>query len=225
MDPNQLAQLIDFAVFRSTTDSLDVLRMASIDAALKSARYYQEHMLTAKNLPSGIDHLTFALSKAAPSGMILEFGVATGRTLNHIAGLRSQQPVYGFDVFSGLPEDWRTDFEAGAFAQRPPAVRENCQLVVGLFERTLPSFIAAHGTDIAFLHVDCDLYGGTRTILENCRPHIKPGTVIVFDEYFNYPGFEQHEFRAWAEFTATHGISYKYLGFVSSHQQVSVMVL
>ena len=27
-----------------------------------------------------------------------------------------------------------------------------------------------------------------------------PGTIILFDEYFNYPNWEQHEFKAFQEF-------------------------
>lgn len=226
MNSPNLVQVIEYSVFGKRSDSFDVLQFAKIDAGLRSARYYQERMLTAKNIGSDLEHLSFAMSHARPQGLVLEFGVASGRTLNHIGSLRPDQTVYGFDVFAGLPENWRTGFEAGTFARtEPPPVRANCQLVSGLFEDTLPPFVAEHPEPIAFLHVDCDLYGGTRTILDTCRAQIRPGTVICFDEYFNYPGFEQHEFRAWREFTQHHGLRYEYLGFVSHHQQASVRVL
>jgi hypothetical protein len=26
-----------------------------------------------------------------------------------------------------------------------------------------------------------------------------PGSVVVFDEYYGYPTYEQHEFKAWSE--------------------------
>ena len=226
MDSNNLLQLIEYSVFGKRTDSMDVLQFAKIDAAMNSARYYQRHMLTAKNLPSDLDHLSFALSHAKLDGLYLEFGVATGRTLNHIASQRPNDTVFGFDVFSGLPENWRTGFDAGAFARTAlPPVGKNCELIAGLFENTLPPFMAARSRDVAFIHIDCDLYGGTKTILETCRPFIKPGTVICFDEYFNYPGYELHEMKAWHEFREQYGVAYEYLGFVSAHQQVSIKIL
>ncbi|WP_321920468.1 class I SAM-dependent methyltransferase [Paraburkholderia tropica] len=225
VDTNNLIQVIEYSIFRKTTDSFDVLQCAKIDAALSSARYYQRNMLRSKNFSNDLDHLAFSLENTCINGLYLEFGVASGRTINHIAGLKSGQTIYGFDVFTGLPETWRTGFESGAFGRAAlPPVRENCKLISGLFENTLPPFIEGKSRDIAFIHVDCDLYAGTRTILETCRPYLKAGTVICFDEYFNYPGYEQHEFLAWREFYNKYGIAYEYLGFVSSHQQVSIRI-
>ncbi|WP_066332503.1 class I SAM-dependent methyltransferase [Azohydromonas lata] len=223
---NNLVQLIEYSVFGKRTDSFDMLHFAKVDAALRSARYYQEHMLTAKNLPNDLEHLSFALQHVTIPGLYLEFGVATGRTINHIAKARPDDTIYGFDVFSGLPETWRTGYDAGTFARTAfPEVPSNCKLVPGLFDDTLPMFIQEMKRDVAFIHVDCDLYRGTCTILETCRPYMKSGTVICFDEYFNYPGYEQHEIRAWKEFCDRYGVHYEYLGFVSSHQQVSVRIL
>ena len=52
-----------------------------------------------------------------------------------------------------------------------------------------------------------------------------PGTVIVFDEYINYPGWQLDEFKAWKEFVAKHNIEYQYIGYVSKHQKVAVRIL
>jgi len=151
MNPPNLVQVIEYSVFGKRSDSFDVLQFAKIDAGLRSARYYQERMLTAKNLASDLEHLSFALSHARPQGLLLEFGVASGRTINHIGGVRPGQTVYGFDVFAGLPEDWRTGFEAGTFARTElPPVRDNCRLVSGLFEETLPSFVAEHPEPVRY---------------------------------------------------------------------------
>lgn len=221
-----LRKTIEFAVFRQTRDSCDVLQMAKVDAALASARYYQQHMLKALNFADDLSHLSHALSSVQGEGQYLEFGVATGRTLNHIAKHRPDQTVYGFDVFSGLPETWRTGFEQGTFARTSlPPVAANCTLVPGLFDDTLPGFMAEHPQRVAFLHVDCDLYAGTKTILKECHPYLGPGSVICFDEYFNYPGYQYHEFQAWKEYCDEHKVRYEYLGMVSSHQQVSVRLL
>jgi predicted O-methyltransferase YrrM len=208
------------------SDSMDVLRMAKFDAALTSARYYQQQMLTATNLPDAEALLTFAADHLGVDGLVLEFGVASGLTVSHIARHFRQQRVYGFDVFTGLPEAWRTGFERGAFGRSDlPPVEPNVELVVGLFEDTLPAFAAAHPGPVALLHVDCDLYSSTVTILDHLGDRLQAGSVVVFDEYFNYPGWQEHEFRAWREFCERSGMRYEYLGFVSAHQQVAVRCL
>jgi len=217
-------QAINSRVLGKFNDSYDILSFAKIQAAFESAKYYNEKMIKAININNSHDLLTHALSIKKIEGQILEFGVNSGGTVNHIAG-QVKQNVYGFDVFSGLPETWRTGFEKGLFIQESlPKVRDNVHLVVGLFEDTLDEFIETHKDPISLLHVDCDLYGGTKTIFSKLGHLIVPGTVIVFDEYFNYPGWQHHEFKAFQEFINYKNIRYHYNSFVSVHQQVCVVI-
>jgi predicted O-methyltransferase YrrM len=105
-------------------------------------------------------------------------------------------------------------------------VRDNVELIVGWFDKTLPTFAESHKTEsLALLHVDCDLYSSTKTIFALLAGHVVPGTVIVFDEYFNYPGWPLHEYKAFQEFVSLRKIKYEYIGLVPSHQQVAVRVL
>jgi hypothetical protein len=46
-------------------------------------------------------------------------------------------------------------------------------------------------------------------------PRIIPGTVIVFDEFFNFPGWRDFEFRAFQEWLDSSGARFEYLGYVS----------
>lgn len=165
--------------------------------------------------------------KLLNNGWILEFGVATGRTLNQFAKWLPNKFVFGFDGFEGLPEDWTSRMRRGFFARDTlPRVRTNCQLVVGWFDQTLPLFKnKINNGPIALLHVDCDLYSSTVTILNELRDNIVPGTVIIFDEYINYPGWQLDEFKAWQEHVARYKIKYEYIGRVSKHQKVAVRVL
>ena len=48
------------------------------------------------------------------------------------------------------------------------------------------------------------------------------GTVILFDEYFNYPNWERHEFKAFQEFVSANVVKYTYLAF--ARQQVAVRI-
>jgi hypothetical protein len=215
---------INALVLGKYTDSYDVLTFANILGAMDSARYYSENMRTAKNFRHNIDLITHCMGLRSVEGFVLEFGVASGRTVNHIASCTDQK-VYGFDVFAGLPETWRTGFESGMFAQDLPKVSGNVELLVGLFENTLPEFVRQSGdAKVSFLHVDCDLYSSTKTIFEHLGRKIVPGTVIVFDEYFNYPGWQHHEFKAFREFCREFSVRYRYDSLVSIHQQVCAVI-
>jgi len=143
--------------------------------------------------------LTNKLAKV--EGLWLEFGVYTGTSINAMAKF-ANGPVYGFDSFEGLPEDWREGKPQGRYSLqgRLPDVFENVRLVPGWFDETLPAFLEEHPEPAALVHIDCDLYSSTRTVLTLLRERMVPGTILVFDELFNYPGYERHEIKAFYEF-------------------------
>ena len=206
-------------------DSFNILQTAEIVAGFESASYYIGKMRQAEAVQSGLELLSHAVAWKQIDGLVMEFGVASGRTINHIGELLPNSTIYGFDSFDGLPETWRTGYGAGAFAQSLPATRPNVELVQGLFGDTLRGFLEAHGGDVALLHVDCDLYSSAKLIFTELNSRILPGTVIVFDEYINYPGWQNDEFKAFQEFVDSTSARYEYLGFVPSHQQVCVRIL
>ncbi len=193
-------------------------------AVLASARFAQEGMPNASLFADAAETLQQALQLAPDDGMALEFGVYTGGTLTVIAQARDGRDVYGFDSFTGLPEDWRSRYPAGAFEVDAVPTIPGAELVVGLFEETLAGFLADHPGPVAFLHLDADLYSSTRTVFDHVGPRLGPGTVVLFDEYFNYAGWEEHEHRAWQEFVAASGIGFRYEGYTQNDEQVVVRV-
>jgi hypothetical protein len=215
------------------TDVIDTEFTATRLASEESARYVLEHMRAVPNFDTDYDLHEWVTKTQLDrnlllKGWILEFGVATGRTLNQFAHWLPNKFVFGFDGFEGLPEDWTSRMRKGFFARsKLPKVRSNCQLVVGWFDQTLPGFKQDYikNDAIALLHVDCDLYSSTVTILNNLKDNIVPGTVIVFDEYMNYPGWQLDEFRAWQEHCKAFGREYEYIGRVSRHQKVAIRVI
>lgn len=197
-----------------------------LHAKREAVDYIVANMAEAMVLPDRFDLLKFALSRAPAQGLVLEFGVEKGASLRHLAGLRPG-PVHGFDSFEGLPGDWGgTKEAAGAFdlKGRLPKVPQNAKLHPGWFDQTLPAFLAAEPADCALIHVDCDIYISTTIIFDLLAPRIKPGTVIVFDEYFNYPGWRAHEYKAFQEFIGKSGHSYRYLGFSAEKGHVAVVI-
>lgn len=165
------------------------------------------------------EHLRYAIRHVTLQGLWLEFGVSNGASLRVIAE-QTQARIYGFDSFEGLPEDWvrgegRPTLRRGSFRGSPEAVSPHVTLVSGLFANTLPRFFAENSEVVAFMHVDCDIYTSTQTVLRSLRYKLVPGTVIVFDELFNYPNFADHEMRALLETAAEQGLEYEYLGYVN----------
>jgi len=151
-------------------------------------------------------------------GMWLEFGVYRGNTISRISQFRNRTrrlrgPTYGFDSFLGLPQEWRPDTAGcsahcrrGAFSLRgePPFVADGSALqwVTGWFNESLPPFLAARPREaVSFLHIDSDLYSSASTVFTLLGPRrLRPGAVLVFDELFNYRGYQEHELRALWEF-------------------------
>jgi len=150
-----------------------------------------------------------------PGTLWLEFGVASGRTINYISSFTTDK-VYGFDSFEGLPEKWRDGFEKGAFNMdgNMPQVNANVELIKGWFDATLPAFIKSQNKKVSFLHLDADLYSSTKFILNLLKDYIDEECIVVFDELVNYPGFdlETGELKAFYEFITENKVDYEWIG-------------
>lgn len=203
----------------------DIHHAMAIQARNSSAAFARIHLQEARVANTAKELLEASVAQAKNTGLVLEFGVWKGDSIRTLAS-RTNQQVHGFDSFEGLPERWRDGFEAGHFKlENLPEVPANVELVKGWFSETLPGFLQLHPEPIRLLHVDCDLYSSTVTVLEACRSQLVPGTVIVFDEYFNYPGWEAGEHRAFMEFVQKYGLTFKYSGYNRFHEQVAVELL
>lgn len=192
----------------------------------ESAEFANTHMPMAKIFWHSRETLRHALSLAPQGGMALEFGVATGGTLRIIAeARRGQGGVYGFDSFEGLPETWRTGVPKGAFATSTLPQVDGAELVKGWFDQTLPDFLEKHPGPVDFLHIDCDLYSSTRTVLDLVGDRLRPGSIVMFDELFNYPTWQQHEIKAWNEFLERTGMKCVYECYTANDEQVAARIV
>ena len=209
--------------------NIDNSEIGRLAAAIESHRYASRKMVGVPRFQNRHDLLSFACKNITVDGPSLEFGVWSGNSVNLIASLLPTSKVYGFDSFDGLPEAWFG--KAGGIGQfsrsgELPQVRENVELVVGLFDHVLAPFLDTHEFErIALLHVDCDLYSSTQSVFSYLYKKIVPGTIIVFDEYFNYPTWQRHEYAAFQEYVAYRQIKYEYLGLVPGDMQVAVRIL
>lgn len=150
-----------------------------------------------------------------PNTLWLEFGVASGNTINYISKF-TNGIVYGFDSFEGLPEKWRDGYDKGFFNMNGalPNVNDNVKLVKGWFNDTLPNFIKKHHKKVSFIHMDADLYSSTKLILDTLKNYIDNDCIIVYDELVNYPGFdgETGELKAFYEFITENKVNYEWIG-------------
>ena len=173
-----------------------------------------------------LQHLLYCAKKAPGTGLFIECGVFRGTTINFLAENFPDKQIHGFDSFEGLPDDWSgTGGKKGTFDLKGvlPEVRANVNLHKGLFNPVLNDFLINSNEKIAFLHVDCDLYQSTVDIFSFVKKYIQCGTIIVFDEMFNYPNWQNHEFKAFQEFITSSGFSYKYIA-INSHQQCGIKI-
>ena len=174
-------------------------------------------------------HLREATTHVRIPGLWLEFGVSIGTstaTLTECAAAADAR-LFGFDSFEGLPEEWVVSddetWSKGAFTGRPTDVPDNVELIDGWFEDTVPGFVETHPEQIAFAHIDCDLYSSTATVFSAIRDRLAVGTVLVFDELFNYDRYYEHEMRALIELGDT-GVSWRYLGYVPARYAASIVL-
>jgi hypothetical protein len=151
---------------------------------------------------------------------VLEFGVGTGKSLRVIKDLMSNEfEIFGFDSFEGLPEAWIDKYgriiggrvNKGYFSTN--GVIPDIQSVVffkGWFEDTIPDYLKV-AKPISLLHVDCDLYNSTVTVLEGIKDFIVPNTIIVFDEWYycHNAFYDDHEQKAFREWVKKYDIKYE----------------
>lgn len=183
------------------------------EALAETVAYIKSSMTEAVVKDDQFGVLSFACKQDLVDGLTLEFGVRTGTTINHLSKCLPENTIFGFDSFEGLPAAWSGwSMEKGAFAREElPHVRDNVVLVRGWFDQSLPAFLAENPGTVSLVHIDSDIYSSAKTILDNIANRVSPGTIIVFNEYFNYPNWQQHEFRAFKEFCEQYQVDYDYI--------------
>jgi O-methyltransferase len=132
--------------------------------------------------------------------------------------------VVGFDSFAGLPAGdehprWKTGMFSVNHSFHPickQGDRVTEQIIYMLFEKynlpppcieagefsqVLPQVIGSKYRQAALVHVDCDLYESTKTVLYGLAPILQEGSILLFDDWFNFRGSKHKgEQKAFFEF-------------------------
>jgi tetratricopeptide (TPR) repeat protein len=202
-----------------------ISKSADVHPEISSWNYLQnEFFSNPKLVGTNTKTIQIAIDAAKLDGLNLEFGVYNGKSIRRIALLVNQE-IHGFDSFEGLPEKWN-DEPKGSYSAEGylPEVPKNVVLHKGWFNETLPVFIKDFNAPIRFLHIDCDLYSSTKTILDLLADKIIAGTVIVFDEFIGYKSWDKDEFKAFNEAAQRYGWKYELLTFSFVTKQVALII-
>lgn len=158
----------------------------------------------------------------------LEFGVFEGATIDFWCKL-NQNPksrFYGFDTFTGLPEDWknligsRPSSTWDCQGNLPKVDDKRVQFYKGLFQNTIDQFIQNYQPqENIIIHNDSDLYSSSLYLLTRLHDIIKKNTIIIFDEFNNV----MDEFRALEDYCAAYGRKYTVIASTNDfYQRVAI---
>jgi len=154
---------------------------------------------------------SFIVSRCPGAIDYLEFGVHRGHSILYFAS-QNRSPdsrFFGFDCFTGLPEDWNSNFRRGHFdtgGRVPQTTDPRVRFIVGLFQETLPKFVSQYKTDRRIIvNIDCDLYSAALFCLTKLDAMLPRGTIVIFDEF----GSVVHEFRAAHDYVSSYRRGFK----------------
>jgi hypothetical protein len=148
----------------------------------------------------------------------IEFGVAQGNSFRWFVqrNTNAQSKFYGFDTFTGLPEDFGV-YKKGMFNtnNQVPAIDDTrVKFFQGLFQQTVPGFLPELNKDSRnVIMMDADLYSSTLFVLTSLAPFLKKDDIIFFDEF----AVPTHEFKAFFEFNQSYHVNLKLIAAASNY--------
>jgi len=167
------------------------------------------------------------VKKSIVSKPFYEFGVWMGSSFKYL--IKVFKKGYGFDTFTGLPEDWFIGShieKEGTYSSEGnvPKIKGG-EFIVGKFEDTLPVFFSERRPTASIINFDADLYSSTICALNFSKPIIDKDTILIFDEFIMNESWEQDEFKALNEFCSLNQFSYEVIAISFFTKQVAVKLI
>jgi len=189
-----------------------VLKLASPDGIFQKAA----NIIAGVQLEGDCDYLEFGVSQGA--GVVAAYRALEKAYAGQKYNFQTTAPdaakrkriwrnfrFFGFDSYQGMPEIRGIDavgfdFRKGQFACSAKDARANIvgggvpehrlHLVKGWYDSTLTAKTASRLKlrNAALIHVDCDLYESTRSVMSFIKPLLVDGTVIVLDDWYCFNG-------------------------------------
>ena len=169
------------------------------------------------------------VKKSIISKPFYEFGVWRASSFKYL--IKVFKKGYGFDTFTGLPEDWLGENgsvvqKAGTYTsdKNVPTIKGG-EFIVGKFEDTLPVFFSESRPIASVINFDADLYSSTICALNFSKSVMDKDTILIFDELIINKSWEQDEFKALNEFCFINHYSYEVIAVSFCTKQVAVKLI
>ena len=165
-----------------------------------------------------------AMNNKNAGGYYLEFGCWRGTTANFFSKFVNK--IYTFDSFLGLKDTWvgAVDRPISFFKIDKSELRLNKNVVVidGYVEETLENFLQVNNPKINFIHFDLDVYNSTKFALIKIKKYLVKDAIILFDNYFDYIGWQYGEHKALKD--TFENTEYEYIAFSLSGGGVVIKI-
>lgn len=165
----------------------------------------------------------YAVASSNKRRPFYEFGVWRGTSFKYL--LKNLKNGFGFDTFTGLPEDWHEEQKGSYTSDGIVPDLNGGQFIVGTFETTLPEFFKTTRPMASIINFDADLYSSTICALNNCNSVIDSETIIIFDQFLMNENWEQDEYKALTEFCTNRDYRYEVLAVSFTTKQVIIRLL
>ena len=167
------------------------------------------------------------VKKSIISKPFYEFGVWRASSFKYL--IKVFKKGYGFDTFTGLPEDWDVGSHVekkGTYTsdENVPNIKGG-EFIVGKFEDTLPAFFSESRPIASLINFDADLYSSTICALNFSKSIMDKDTILIFDELIINKSWEQDEFKALNEFCSINHCSYEVIAISFFTKQVAVKLI
>ena len=164
------------------------------------------------------------LKKSKISKPFYEFGVWRGSSFKYL--INTFKKGYGFDTFTGLPEDWHAGNhfkKKGAYTSDGivPNIKGG-EFIIGKFQDTLPEFFSQSRPIASVINFDADLYSSTICALNFSKSVIDKDTILIFDELIMNENWEKDEFKALNEFCSINHYNYEVIAISFFTKQAAV---
>jgi len=212
-------------------EKIDAWDLYEKDEIISSYNHFKKYFSKSIFLFYKEQILEYALKKSFKNknfenNLYLEFGVFNGDSVNFISKKTNKIPIYGFDSFEGIDNDWSGYYlPEGYFNlnKKIPKLEKKVIPIVGLIQETLPKFLIENNKKINFMHIDTDIYESAKTILLCTKKYLLKDCIIVFDELYNFPGWSVGEYKALTE--VFNESEYKFLAFAKNGQQAVIQII
>ena len=167
------------------------------------------------------------VKKSIKTKPFYEFGVWRASSFKYL--IKVFKKGYGFDTFTGLPEDWDTGShieKKGTYTSdgNVPKIKGG-EFIVGEFKNTLPLFFSESRPIASVINFDADLYSSTICALNFSKKVMDKDTILIFDELIIHESWEQDEFKALNEFCSINHYSYEVIAISFFTKQVAIKLI